>query len=167
MPAAWREPRTKRVREPGHTRNEEGPLNVYVIDASVASRFLLVEDLSDKAELLLKSFLEEAVDMRAPDLIKSEVGNTLWKAVKQKLILLNEASEKLSYFHRLKIRSIELSERDYLEALAWGVRNDATYYDSIYVRSSMKIQSPLLTADDTLFDKAFKTVDTLHLRDLR
>lgn len=141
-------------------------MNVYVIDASVASRFLLVEDLSDKAELLLKNFLEEIVDMNAPNLIKSEVGNTLWKAVKQKLILLNEATEKLSYFHKLKIRSIELSEEDYLQALAWGVRNDVTYYDSIYVISSEKTGSTLLTADDTLYEKASRTVTPLHLRDL-
>lgn len=141
-------------------------MNVYVIDASVASRFLLVEDLSNKAELLLNSFLEETVDMRAPDLIKSEVGNTLWKAVKQKLIPLNEASEKLLYFHRLKISSIELSERDYVEALAWGVKNDATYYDSIYVVSSERTGSTLLTADDTLYHKASGTVTALHLRNL-
>ena len=38
-------------------------MKVYVIDASVASRFLLVEGLSDKAEFLLKSFLDELIDM--------------------------------------------------------------------------------------------------------
>jgi predicted nucleic acid-binding protein len=137
-----------------------------VIDASVASRFLLVEDLSDKAELLLKNFLEEIVDMKAPNLIKSEVGNTLWKAVKQKLILLNEATEKLSYFDRLKIRPIELSEEDYVQALAWAVRNNATYYDGIYVISSEKTGSTLLTADNTLYEKASRTLIPLHLRDL-
>jgi len=31
---------------------------IYVIDASVACRFLLIEDLSDKAKLVLESFLE-------------------------------------------------------------------------------------------------------------
>jgi len=141
-------------------------LKVYVIDASVASRFLLVEDLSDKAEFLLKSFLDELVDMMAPDLIMAEVGNTLWKAVKQKLIRLNEASEKLSYFHRLKISSIELSDQDYLEALAWGVKNNATYYDSIYVRSAEKTSLTLLTADDVLCNKASETVTVLHMRNL-
>lgn len=139
---------------------------MYVIDASVASRFLLVEDLSDKAEFLLKSFLDELVDMMAPDLIMAEVGNTLWKAVKQKLIRLNEASEKLSYFHRLKISSIELSDQDYLEALAWGVKNNATYYDSIYVRSAEKTSLTLLTADDVLCNKASETVTVLHMRNL-
>ena len=141
-------------------------MKVYVIDASVASRFLLREDLSDRAEFLLRSFLDESVDMKAPDLIKSEVGNILWKAVKQKLIPTNEASEKLSYFHRLKIGSIELAERDYLGALAWGVKNSATYYDSLYVKSSEKTGLTLLTADNILYDKAAETVTALHLRDL-
>lgn len=125
-----------------------------------------MEDLSDRAEILLKGFLDESVDMRAPELIKSEVGNTLWKAVRQKLIQLKDASEKLSYFHRLKIGRIELTEQDYLEALAWGVRNNATYYDSLYVQSSEKTGSTLLTADNTLYDKASGTVNALHLRDL-
>lgn len=137
-----------------------------MIDASVASRFLLVEDLSEQAGILLKGFLDESVDMKAPELIKSEVGNTLWKAVKQKLIPLNDASEKLSYFHRMKIDRIELTEQDYLEALAWGVRNNATYYDSLYVQSSEKTGSTLLTADNILYDKASETVNVLHLRDL-
>lgn len=141
-------------------------MKVYVIDASVASRFLLVEDLSEQAGILLKGFLDESVDMKAPELIKSEVGNTLWKAVKQKLIPLNDASEKLSYFHRMKIDRIELTEQDYLEALAWGVRNNATYYDSLYVQSSEKTGSTLLTADNILYDKASETVNVLHLRDL-
>ena len=74
--------------------------------------------------------------------------------------------QKLRYFHRLKISSIELSDRDYVEALVWGVKNDATYYDSIYVVSSERTGSTLLTADDTLYDKASGTVIALHLRDL-
>ena len=41
-------------------------MKTYVIDASVASRFLLTEDLSDKAELLLKGLLNETLDLKAP-----------------------------------------------------------------------------------------------------
>jgi hypothetical protein len=33
-------------------------LKVYVLDASVAVRFLLAEDLSEKAELVLEDFLK-------------------------------------------------------------------------------------------------------------
>ena len=71
-------------------------MTTYVIDASVASRFLLVEDLSDKAELVLEGFLKDAIDLVAPKLVVYEVGNTLWKAVKQGLIDLNEALHESS-----------------------------------------------------------------------
>jgi len=66
----------------------------------------------------------------------------------------------------MKIDSIELDEQECEEALAWGVRNNTTYYDSVYVEASRKIGATLLTADDTLYEKASKEVPTLHLRDL-
>jgi len=138
---------------------------IYVIDDSVASRFLLVEDLSDKATLILEDFLEEALDLRSPKLVIYEVGNTLWKAVKQGFINLDEAVQKFSYFLELRIDSIELDEEEHKEALKWGVKNDATYYDSVYVRSSKKIGATLLTADDILYERAHKEIPTLHLKD--
>jgi len=142
-------------------------VRVYVIDASVASRFLLVEDLSENAGLVLESFLEGAFDLRAPKLVVYEVGNTLWKAVKQGFINLNEAEEKFTYFLGLGIDSIELDGEEHKEVLGWGVRNDTTYYDSVYVKSSKKIRATLLTADDTLYEKAHKEVSTLHLKECR
>jgi len=137
---------------------------IYVVDASVASRFLLFEDLSDKAGLVLEGFLEGFFDLRAPKLVVYEVGNTLWKAVKQGLIDIDEAVEKFSYFMRLKIGSIELDEEAHKEVLKWSVKKDATYYDSAYVRSSKMIGATLLTADDTLYKKASEEVPTLHLK---
>jgi predicted nucleic acid-binding protein len=136
-----------------------------VIDASIASRFLLVEDLSEKARLVLEDFLKGASDLRAPKLVVYEVGNTLWKAVKQRFINLNEAKEKFSYFLRLRIDSIELDGEEHKEILEWGVKNAATYYDSSYVRSSKKIGATLLTADDILYEKAHGEIPTLHLKD--
>jgi predicted nucleic acid-binding protein len=140
-------------------------LTVYVIDASVASRFLLVEDLSDKAKLVLESFLEGNLDLRAPKLVVYEVGNTLWKAVKQGFINLDEAKQKFSYFLELRINSIKLDGKEHKEVLEWSVKNNATYYDSTYVRSSKKIGATLLTADDTLYEKAHEEIPTLHLKD--
>ncbi|RJS74003.1 hypothetical protein CW710_02455 [Candidatus Bathyarchaeota archaeon] len=90
----------------------------YVIDASVACRFLLVEDLSDKAELVLESFLKGNCDLKAPKLLVYEVGNALWKAVQRGLIGLDEAVEKLNLLIRLKIDSIELDERMHEKVLA-------------------------------------------------
>jgi predicted nucleic acid-binding protein len=138
---------------------------VYLIDASVASRFLLIEDLSDEANLVLDNFLEGKLDLRAPKLVIYEVGNTLWKAVKQNFISLEEATQKFSYFLELKINSIELDRKEHEDVLEWSVKNNATYYDSAYVMSSKKIGATLLTADDTLYEKAREENPTIHLKD--
>lgn len=137
----------------------------YVVDASVASRFLLVEDLSDRAELVLDDFLEGGLDLRSPELVVYEVGNTLWKSVKEGFVSLEEAAEKFSYFLELRINSISLSSAEHKEVLEWSVKNNSTYYDSVYVKSCMKVGGTLLTADDVLYKKSRETVPTVHLRD--
>jgi predicted nucleic acid-binding protein len=50
-----------------------------VVDASVAAKWFLPEPYKDKAERLLRDFLDETVELIAPDLIVAEVGNLLWK----------------------------------------------------------------------------------------
>ena len=142
-------------------------MRVYVVDASVAARFLLVEEFSDKAEWLLQRFHDDAVELKAPGLVRYEVGNTLWKAVKQRVISAHEASQKLSQFIKLKLDSVELDEQECLDALSWAVQNNTTYYDSVYVKASEKTGATLLTADDALCEIAAKEVPTLHLRNLR
>ncbi|MEM2889710.1 MAG: type II toxin-antitoxin system VapC family toxin [Candidatus Bathyarchaeia archaeon] len=137
----------------------------YVVDASVASRFILIEDLSDKAEMVLEGFLEGKFDLRAPELIVYEVGNVMWKAVEDGLINPDEAMHEFSVFLGLKINSIKLDEKDIMQVLDWSAKNNITYYDGVYVVSSNKVGATLLTADNVLFDKARKEVSTIHLKD--
>ncbi len=139
-------------------------MKYYVIDASVACRFLLVEDLSDEAERVLEDFLEGSVDLVAPEIVLYEVGNALWKAVRLQLLELEQALEKYSYFHGLGLASIQLTRKEHGETLRWGAERDATYYDSAYVISTRRTGATLLTADDNLHEKARMEVATLHLR---
>ena len=53
-----------------------------VVDASVAAKWFLPELHKDKAEELLRDFLDEKLDLIAPDLIISEVGNILWSGAR-------------------------------------------------------------------------------------
>jgi predicted nucleic acid-binding protein len=131
-------------------------LRVYVVDASVAARFLLSEELSEKAGWLLQKFHEDAIDLKAPGLVNYEVGNALWKAVKEKVIDTNEASRKFSQFIKLKLDCVELDGQESLGALTWAMKNEVTYYDSVYVKASEKTGATLLTADDALYEKASK-----------
>ncbi len=137
----------------------------YVIDASVACRLLLVEELSDQAERVLEDFLEASIDLAAPEIVLYEVGNALWKAVRLGLLQLPRALQKYSYFHGLGLASVELTEHEHGETLRWGAERNATYYDSAYVISSRRTGATLLTADDSLYEKARGEVPTLHLRE--
>ena len=121
-------------------------MRVYVIDASVASRFLLIEDLSEKAESVLEDFLKGVVDLKVPKLLVFEVGNTIWKSVKRGFISLEEALEVSSHFLELRIGSIELSINERRELLEWSVKNDVAYYDSVYVKPCKKVDGILLTS---------------------
>ena len=142
-------------------------MRVYVVDASVAARFLLVEELSEKAELLLQKFHEDTIELKAPGIVNYEVGNALWKAARQKVIDAHEASRKFSQFIKLKLDCVELDEQESLVALTWAMENDVTFYDSVYVKASEKMGATLLTADDAFYEKASKEVPTVHLRDLK
>jgi len=142
-------------------------MKLYVIDASVAARFLLTEELSSNAELVLEEFMNGFIELAAPELIFYEIGNTLWKALKQGSINLQEAKEKISYFLDLKIKIIELNKEDHEKIIEWSSKNNATYYDSTYVIASKKVKGILLTADDTLYEKANKETSTIHLKNYK
>ena len=117
--------------------------------------------------MVLEGFLKGLLDLEASKLVVYEVGNSIWKAVKQGLVTTDAASEKFSYFLKLGIDSIDLIGEDHREILEWSLENEATYYDSAYVKASKKVKATLLTADDILYNKACKETTTLHLKDYR
>ncbi len=55
-------------------------MSLYIADASVVARFLLTEDLSNKAELVLRDYLEGKISIASPKSMVYEVGNVLWKS---------------------------------------------------------------------------------------
>jgi len=138
---------------------------LYVIDASVAARFLLTEDLSDKAGLVLEDFMNGLIALAAPELMIYKTGNTLWKAFKQGLINMEKAKEKISQLLDLNIRFIELDGDDHESIMDWSTENSATYYDGAYVVASEKAGGALLTADDILYEKAGARITAVHLKD--
>jgi len=137
----------------------------YVIDASVACRFLLPEDLSDRAKLVLQGFLDGELELMAPGLVNFEVGNSLWKAVLQGVLEPTDAERAYSDFLRLSLGRVELTWSQHIDALKWGVEVDSTYYDSVYVSLSKSTGATLLTADNALFEKASKEIRVIHLRE--
>jgi predicted nucleic acid-binding protein len=56
---------------------------VAVIDASVAIKWLLPEEGRDLALGLQNEYQEGAIDLIAPELIVSEIGNVLWRRMRR------------------------------------------------------------------------------------
>jgi predicted nucleic acid-binding protein len=50
-----------------------------VVDASVVAKWFIPEPYKDNAERLLRDFLNDRIELTAPDLLIAEVGNLLWK----------------------------------------------------------------------------------------
>ena len=139
-------------------------MKTYIVDASVAARFLLVEELSEQAKLVLKDYLGEKLGLEAPELIIYEVGNTLWKAAQQGYLASEEAKQKFHHFLQLKIGFVNFGKENYERILMRSMEADLTYYDAAYIEAARKTGATLLTADNTLYEKASKEVSTLHLK---
>jgi predicted nucleic acid-binding protein len=137
----------------------------YLLDASVAARFLLTESLSKEAAAVLRDYIEERIELAAPDILAYEVGNTLWKAVRGKHLELDTATEKQRDFHSLEIPTVELDGGDHHDILEWAHTCDATYYDATYAVTAKKLGATLLTADNELHRKSSEGQPTKHLKD--
>ena len=137
----------------------------YVLDASVAARFLLSESLSDMAAEVLRDYIEGRVELVAPSIMVYEVGNTLWKAAREGSVDVDAAKRKQQRLFDLVIPTVNLEESGLLDTLERAHALDSTYYDAAYVTASVKTGATLLTADDALYRRASQRQTTLHLKD--
>ena len=75
-----------------------------VVDASVVAKWFLPEAHKERAEKLLKDFIDEKLELTAPDLLVPEFGNLLWKrANKTKDISAGQADQIFEDFLALRV----------------------------------------------------------------
>ncbi len=115
-----------------------------VVDASVALKWLVVEEDSDVAGRLFS----DSYEIHAPRLIVSEVANALWRKVTlQGLIGIDEAETRLESLSRMAIvwEADEIVCPDVLR-IADALRHPA--YDCVYLALARRIGATLVTADE-------------------
>lgn len=115
-----------------------------IVDASVALKWYLAEDLSDQAEALF-----EQQDLAAPELIVAEVGNALWKAWRRDVLAADLAaaamenlSDRFSSLHALAPLSVR--------AAAISRQLDHPIYDCFYLACAEHVGQQLVTVDQRL-----------------
>ena len=119
----------------------------YVVDASVVVKWFLLEDHTESA----RSLLNEGFTLFAPDLVRAEVGNVMWKRWRRGDVSAEAAEEALRHLGRLPLR-IRTSRP--LMATAWKVSEQfgRSFYDGLYVALAEWTDSALVTADRKLYN---------------
>lgn len=121
-----------------------------VVDASVAVKLYVIEDLGDRADRLF-SHLEAMppATMWAPELMRLECAAVFWKHMRRNGIGLGhalQAVEQLSKLRLVWVPTAPLVRR----ALELAAAHDITVYDATYVALASMQGLPLVTADERL-----------------
>ena len=114
-----------------------------MLDASVAVRALLAQD---DAGIVLQARLADE-DCLAPHLIDAEVGNVLRRQVASGKVEEPAAAGALRALETLVTARYPHGP---LAGAAWGLRDNLSYYDALYVALAARLSIPLLTADAKL-----------------
>jgi hypothetical protein len=113
-----------------------------VVDASVALKWFVLEDLTEKARELLGG----AEDLIAPRLITTEIANALVKKTAQNVLTADEALAHFNGFRLLLPALIEVD--DLIEpALENACALRHPIYDMIYLETARRLDAQLITAD--------------------
>ena len=118
----------------------------WVVDASVAVKWLLPEEHREQARILL----EEDHDRVAPDLILLEVGNALWKRVRRNQLAPGDAVEAFELFSQLPLQ-LEGAATFAPITQRIALHTEQTMYDCLYLAMAVAYECPLVTADAQLF----------------
>ncbi|MBI2184242.1 MAG: type II toxin-antitoxin system VapC family toxin [Thaumarchaeota archaeon] len=138
----------------------------YVVDASIVAKWILPgEPYEEKSIRLKNDSINGVADLHSPGIIRYEVGNLLWKAVKANRIADADAREALSLLGSMRIATYDLEWRDISESFSLASAVDLTVYDAAYIRLSKELRMPLITADDQLYEKGKPFTRTIHVRD--
>lgn len=138
----------------------------YVVDASVAVKWLVEEALSGKAAGLLDG--DET--LVAPPLLFAEAANALWAMRRRGDIAAADLAEAVETLRAAPV-SIPVSMSD-LTSAATRLASDLDHpvYDCFYLALAVHTQYPVVTADTRFHDKVrrhpYLSDRILHLGDL-
>jgi predicted nucleic acid-binding protein len=128
-----------------------------VVDASVAVKWFLPEELSSDARM----FLATDYQLLAPDLLSAEVANALWKKYRRRELDQRTATRLLRDFSRMPIE-FHPAQHWSRAALAFSFRQGITVYDGLYLALAAGNRCRLVTADRR-FREALRESPLRHL----
>ncbi len=135
---------------------------VVVVDASLAFKWLVKEEHTDKALALLRSWNSQDVRPAAPHLMPFEVANALHRRVVRGELTLEVATDLIE---NMLSSQLELHETPDLHSraleLASQLRQGAAY-DAHYLALAESFDCEMWTADERFFRAATRVVSKVH-----
>jgi predicted nucleic acid-binding protein len=115
----------------------------FVVDASVAIKWLIDEPLSEQAARLLDADLP----LLAPELIYAEAANALWAIARRGRIHATDVREALDVLADVPL-AVPSSMKQLMAAAARLAGDlDHPVYDCMYLALALQEQRPVITAD--------------------
>jgi len=133
----------------------------WVVDASVAVKLFLPEDLSKNAGELFKRGTDLRKRFFVPDFFYAECANIFWKYVRRFGLPPDEARNSFQDLRNLSLLSV--STKDLLPAsLDLAIEFGTSAYDASYAALSQELSFPLVTADEKLIGKLKGSGTDIH-----
>ncbi|HEX9277483.1 MAG TPA: type II toxin-antitoxin system VapC family toxin [Casimicrobiaceae bacterium] len=133
----------------------------FVIDASIAAKWLFDEPESELADLLLS----RGDLLLAPDLLYAEIGNVVWKRLGRGELDLSKTDAILDQLLAAPVKLFPIS-RFMRETVRIAHRYRRTFYDASYLALAIQESCALITADLRLLNALRDTPMRDHVRPL-
>jgi predicted nucleic acid-binding protein len=125
---------------------------LIVVDASVAAKWYLPEELSGEAEKVLEAGVRGGVKLCAPGLLAAELGNVFWHRYRRGELTLDAVRRAWAAFEAAPVAVFE-TKTLVPPALEIAVACGCTVYDALYVALAEADEAAVvLTADRRLCD---------------
>ncbi len=124
----------------------------FVLDASVAVKWAIPsadETLAAESSRLLKGYADGEIDFIVPDIFWAEVGNVLWKGVRQRRwtrAVAEAAATEMSQQNLFTVSSLTLMSA----ALKIAFAHERSVDDCLYVALAIQFNTDMITADERL-----------------
>lgn len=130
---------------------ERDQISRYVPDASIAVKWFVEEEESEKARRLKQHFQNGKIELEAPSLLMYEVASALrfHPVARFTPSQFRTVLESLNDMQILR----DPSSRDWGLAFELSLQNPISVYDAIYIGFAEQRRSMMVTADATLRDK--------------
>ena len=125
------------------------PRAEYTLDTSVAVKWSLEEENSDKAKDLLERHEAKEIELFVPDLLLVELANVLHYS----RCYESDEMAKIVTDVRQTLSVILINNQILTKALQLSAKFEVPVYDTVFLAIAIQLGRPLITADERMYRK--------------